>query len=124
MQSRVDPVPVFLELPLDVLEADVDLSKVKKISTRAVSRPVDPDDARKMIEMIKASEKPIIMAGSGAYYSDAGTDLAEFVVKTGIPVFTGNMARGIIPDTHPLCFGSSLIVTPGCAGMAITAPTS
>jgi acetolactate synthase-1/2/3 large subunit len=114
------PGPVFLELPIDVLEADVDPNRVKRIRTQAASRPVDPDDARKMIEMFKTSKKPIIMAGSGAYYSNAGSELTEFVEKTGIPAFTANMSRGIIPDTHPLCFESSVIVRPGCAGMAIT----
>ncbi len=118
--SEGRPGPVFLELPVDVLEADVDPNRVKRIRTRAASRPVDPDDAHKMIEMIKSSEKPVIMAGSGAYYSDAGIDLTRFVEKTGIPAFTANMARGIIPDTHPLCFESSVIIRPGCAGMATT----
>jgi acetolactate synthase-1/2/3 large subunit len=114
------PGPVFLELPIDVLEATVENGKVKKIHTDVASRPVDPDDARKMIEMIKACTKPVIMAGSGAFYSKAGKELVRFVEKTGIPAFTAKMARGIIPDTHPLCFESSVPVRPGCSGLAMT----
>ncbi|MDD9301768.1 MAG: thiamine pyrophosphate-binding protein [Desulfobacter sp.] len=114
------PGPVFLELPIDVLDGDVDLDKVNKVSTKTLSRPVDKNDARKMVEMIQAAQQPVILAGSGAYYSGAGDELVEFVEQTGIPAFTLKMGRGLIPDTHPLCFGSSIPTLPGCAGMATT----
>jgi acetolactate synthase-1/2/3 large subunit len=73
-----------------------------------------------MVEMIESSKRPIIIAGSGAYYSKAGKELISFVEQTGIPAFTLKMGRGIIPDTHPLCFGSSIPTIPGCAATAIT----
>ncbi len=114
------PGPVFLELPIDVLDADIEMEKVNKISTRVASRPVDKNDAAQMIQMIKAAKKPIILAGSGAYYSGAGKELIDFVEQTGIPAFTIKMGRGLIPDSHPLCFGSSVPTLPGCAGMATT----
>jgi acetolactate synthase-1/2/3 large subunit len=114
------PGPVFLELPIDVLDADIELEKVNKISTRVASRPVDKHDAAQMIQMIKAAKQPVILAGSGAYYSGAGRELTAFIEQTGIPAFTLKMGRGLIPDTHPLCFGSSVPTLPGCAGMATT----
>ncbi len=118
--SQGRPGPVFLELPIDVLEGEVNAANVRKIGTLCESRPVDREDALRIMEMIEIAEKPIIMAGSGAYYSRAGGELTEFVEKVGIPAFTLKMGRGVIPDTHPLCFGSSIPTIPGCAGMAIT----
>lgn len=109
------PGPVFLEIPINVLDAEVDLGKVQQVSTKVTSRPFDPADADKLLELVEASEKPVILAGSGAYYSDAGEEVTRFVEQTGIPAFTLKMGRGIIPDTHPLCFGSSLPIVPGCA---------
>ena len=114
------PGPVFLELPIDVLDGDVDLAKVNRVCTKISSRPVDKNDARRMMEMIKDAKQPVILAGSGTHYSDAGPELRSFVEKTGIPVLTIKMGRGIIPDTHPLCFGASVPTLPGCAGMATT----
>jgi len=55
---------------------------------------------------IKA-EKPIFIAGSGAYYSGAEKEFTKFIEKTGAPGFTSAMGRGVIPDTHPLCFEAS-----------------
>jgi acetolactate synthase-1/2/3 large subunit len=109
------PGPVFLEIPIDVLDAEVDPQNVQQISTKVKSRPFDPSDAKLLLEMIEASSQPIIMAGSGAYYSGAGSELTRLTELTGIPTFTIKMGRGIIPDTHPLCFGSSLPIVPGCA---------
>jgi acetolactate synthase-1/2/3 large subunit len=115
------PGPVFLELPIDVLNADVHSDLVNNFQTTVKSRPVDPIDIRAMMEMINNAEKPVIMAGSGAYFSDAGKELANFAEKTGIPVFTAKFARGVVPDTHPMCFESSVVFRPGCSGMATTA---
>ena len=109
------PGPVFLELPVDVLFGDVDVSKVNPIHTHLQSRPVDASDAVKMMELVKASRQPIVLAGGGAYCSRAGAELARFVELTGIPAFTLKMGRGIISDDHPLCFGSAAPLAPGCA---------
>jgi len=118
--SQGRPGPVFLELPIDVLDGEVEMNKVNKICTKIPSRPVDKHDALRMMEMIREARQPVILAGSGTHYSDAGPELLDFVEKTGIPAFTIKMGRGIIPDTHPLCFGSSVPTLPGCAGMATT----
>ncbi len=118
--SQGRPGPVFLELPIDVLDAEVDPDKVNTISTKIPSRPVDKNDARRMMDMIREAKQPVILAGSGVHYSDAGPELCSFVEKAGIPVFTIKMGRGVIPDTHPLCFGASVPTLPGCAGKAAT----
>ena len=109
------PGPVYLELPVDVLNASIDETQVKKTNTIVESRPADSINAVKIIEMIQSSKNPIVIAGSGAWYSDAGKELVEFTEKTGIPAFTSALGRGTIPDTHPLCFESSLAIRPGAA---------
>ena len=65
--------------------------------------------------MLQAAQSPVIIAGSGVWYADAGEALRGFVERSGIPVFTGNFGRGTISDTHPLCFQSSLAIRPGAA---------
>jgi acetolactate synthase-1/2/3 large subunit len=113
------PGPVYLELPVDVLNTAVNVQDVRMPHTVTESRVVDPVKAKAMIEMLGNSRKPIVIAGSGAYYSDAGEEFAEFIEKTGAPGFTATMGRGIISDTHPLCFESSLIIRPGSSSYAM-----
>lgn len=112
------PGPVYLELPVDVLNTTVAPETVKKPVTVLDSRPVDLAGAEKIVDMISAAEKPVIIAGSGAWYADAGAELMRFVEETGIPVMTSAQGRGTIPDTHPFCFESSLAIRPGAAFVA------
>lgn len=112
------PGPVYLELPVDVLNAFTDADRVRRTATMVESRPVDRESAARLLEMIQDARQPIVIAGSGAWYSDACEDLVAFVEKTGIPAFTGGLGRGTIPDTHPLCFESSLAIRPGAAMFA------
>src|SRR5690606_12895611 len=43
--------------------------------------------------------------GGGAYKAGAAKELAALVELTGIPVVTTLMARGMVPDSHPLNMG-------------------
>ena len=113
------PGPVYLELPCDVLNATVDPAKVRKIQTTVLSKPVDREGVRKAAELLAAANNPVIIAGSGVWYADAGAELTAFAEKTGIPVFTSGAGRGTVPDTHSLCFGSSLAIRPGAAMMTL-----
>jgi acetolactate synthase-1/2/3 large subunit len=116
------PGPVYLELPVDVLNAKVDPAGVKQPRSQVKSRPADAGEAEALLEMILKAEKPIAIAGSGAWYSDAGAELTAFAERTGVPVFTSAMGRGTIPDTHPLCFEGSIPIRPGAAfAAAVTA---
>ncbi len=113
------PGPVYLEIPVDVQNSLVKREDVKEVMTVPEPRCVDIHRAEKMVEMIQESKKPVILAGSGAYFSGAGKELTEFVEKTGVPVLTSSQGRGLVPDSHPLCFEGSLIVRPGCASCAL-----
>jgi len=109
------PGPVYLELPVDVLNAQTDPTAVKWTHSVVQSHPVDLDQCRKIIELLQQCSQPIVIAGSGTWYSGAGRELVAFVEKTGIPAFTSTLGRGTIPDIHPLCFESSLAIRPGAA---------
>ena len=110
------PGPVYLELPVDVLNAVIDKGKkVRLPNTVPTGRPVDLAAADELMELLKRVEKPVVIAGNGAWYSDAGPELKAFMEKAGLPVFTAGMARGLVPDPHPLCFEGSLGIRPGAA---------
>jgi acetolactate synthase-1/2/3 large subunit len=107
------PGPVYLEFPIDVLNAPVDKEKVRRTQTCVVSHPSDPDKAKELMDMIQAAQKPLVIAGTGAWQSHAETELKTFIEATGIPLFTSLSGRGILSDTHPLCFEGALAIRPG-----------
>jgi acetolactate synthase-1/2/3 large subunit len=106
------PGPVYLELPVDVLTAPPSRDVAIPI-TRVESRVVDRSKARQLVDLLNRAKKPVLVAGSGAWYADAGEELRRFIAATGVPIFTAANGRGIVPDTDPLCFGGVLAIRPG-----------
>ncbi|NNL42246.1 MAG: thiamine pyrophosphate-binding protein [Desulfobacterales bacterium] len=111
------PGPVYLEFPVDVLNTPVNQEEVRYTRTEVMSNPADPDKAMAMIEMMQKAEKPVVIAGTGAWQSNADDELKAFIEITGMPLFTSLSGRGILSDNHPLCFEGALAIRPG-AGFA------
>ena len=107
------PGPVYLELPVDILNGTVEATQAVHRKTEVHSHPADLDQAADLVEMIRRAQRPVLIAGSGVWYSGAEAALTEFVERTGVPVFTAALGRGTVPDRHPLCFESSLAIRPG-----------
>lgn len=107
------PGPVYMEVPREKMEAtDYDLDKVnfQKTWVCPTKPAADPKAVQEAAQMIKDAKAPIIIAGSGAFFSGAGDELTELVNRCDIPIFTRNAGRGIVPDTNPhaICIGSSI----------------
>jgi acetolactate synthase-1/2/3 large subunit len=100
--------PVLLDIPLDVLGAQVDEESVQ-IPERVLLDSPAPPQARAIdqaIQLLKSAQRPVIMAGVGAYFADAGEELRAFAESAGIPVFTDFQAHGLLASNHPLCGGT------------------
>jgi acetolactate synthase-1/2/3 large subunit len=100
------PGPVFLDLPGDVLGEVVEESSVPmpahwKPAPRAHG---DPATIAEAIALLSRAERPLIITGSGVWWSDAGAALQTFVETAGIPFYTTPLARGSIAEDHELAF--------------------
>jgi len=109
------PGPVYLEIPVDVLNATVERDSVKKLGTLVTSRTIDPGKAAEMLSMMASAKNPVVIAGTGVWQSQAEEELVKFIENTGTPVFTSLSGRGTIADNHPLCFEGALAIRPGGA---------
>jgi 3D-(3,5/4)-trihydroxycyclohexane-1,2-dione acylhydrolase (decyclizing) len=67
-----------------------------------------PDAAvlRTAADLIRASRRPVIVAGGGVLYSDASTALREFAAATGIPVGETQAGKGAMAWDDPLALGA------------------
>jgi acetolactate synthase I/II/III large subunit len=101
------PGPVFLEIPVDITWESVGNKKVRYPSAYCCqSRPCAGDsEISAAAELLAAAERPLILAGSGVFWSDASAELLTFAEKRGIPVYTRNMGRGCFPENHELAGG-------------------
>jgi acetolactate synthase-1/2/3 large subunit len=65
-----------------------------------------PADIGAAAAALAAAERPLIVAGSGAFWSCAGEAIGRFAEIAQIPVITASAARGVVPDSHPWSLGS------------------
>lgn len=99
------PGPVLIDLPIDVqlteIEFDPDLYEPLPVHKPAATRK----QIERALEMLNASERPLLVAGGGIINADAPELLVEFAELTGIPVVPTLMGWGIIADDHELNAG-------------------
>src|SRR3954466_11674928 len=65
----------------------------------------DRDRLQEAAALIRASRRPLIVAGGGVLYSEATDALRRFVDATGGPVGETQAGKGSLPDPHPLSVG-------------------
>ncbi|WP_312889239.1 acetolactate synthase large subunit [Nocardiopsis aegyptia] len=70
-------------------------------STAKVSR----SQIRRAADEIARADRPVLYVGGGAVRAGAAAELRELADLVGAPVVTTLMARGILPDSHPLNLG-------------------
>ena len=107
LTSPADTGTVTLAMPQDVQTEAYDYPVEffeKRIWHVGRQRP-DADSLTKAAEMIRASQRPLIVAGGGLIYSGATETLREFVDHTGIPVGESMAGKGSLRYDHPLCLG-------------------
>ncbi len=74
--------------------------------TWLVRRPApDAAELRRALEAIRAAGNPVIVAGGGVLYSDAGAALAAFATAHGVPVVETQAGKGALPWDHPMAHG-------------------
>lgn len=99
------PGPVLIDLPIDVqlteIEFDPELYEPLPVHKPAATRK----QIVRAVEMLNASERPLLVAGGGIVNADAAELLVEFAELTGVPVVPTLMGWGVIADDHALNAG-------------------
>ncbi|HSO48956.1 MAG TPA: thiamine pyrophosphate-binding protein [Acidimicrobiia bacterium] len=105
------PGPVHIQFAgnegqIDAEEAEMDVYCEETFARVPPFRPVAPDDVLvRALDLLKAAERPVIVAGGGVRASGAGPDLVRLAERLGIPVATSLNGKDTIPGHHPLAVG-------------------
>jgi oxalyl-CoA decarboxylase len=100
------PGGVYLDLPAKLfaqtMEAQAGRNSLIKVVDPAPRQIPAPDAVQRALDLLKTARRPLILLGKGASYARADADIRALVEKTGIPYLPMSMAKGLLPDTHPL----------------------
>lgn len=101
------PGPVLVDISKDALQGMMEFEWTGEVDLPGYRPTVRPHSRQvhQAAKMIAEAVRPVLVIGGGVSKADAGKELAELVDKTGIPVVTTLMARGMFPDSHPLSMG-------------------
>ena len=101
--------PVHLTVPVDVQTQRVEEAEVRFYDAAAyrpqaprVAAPAQIDDA---IRLLRAAERPLVIASTPAAYGAWTPELQRFIEITRLPLMTEEAARGLVSDEHPYCLG-------------------
>src|SRR5215213_6675128 len=101
------PGPVLIDLPLDVTKVpvEVDFDPARGGPLHFEAPEPRPDAIRRAVEMILEAERPVLMPGGGVIIAEASKELVELAEYLQVPVSPTYMAKGAIPEDHPLYMG-------------------
>jgi len=102
------PGPVLVDITKDAQQAFLDWewdpSPVKLRGYRP-KLEVPRSQLTKAVELIKASRKPVILAGQGILHSGAMKEVRTFAERINAPVAMTLLGLGAFPASHPLNIG-------------------
>jgi len=102
------PGPVLVDVPKDVQLAQFEFAYPKQVDLPGY-KPTKHGHPKQVItaaEAILAAERPVFYVGGGAISSGVDpADLIRVAEAAQMPVVTTLMAKGAVPDSHPLCIG-------------------
>ena len=101
--------PVHLTIPIDIQEREVATGEVSVPQSHeyrpdAMTAPTD-EQIGQAVALLNSAERPLIIAGSAASYSDSGDTLQRLIETTHIPLMTESSARGLVSDEHQYSVG-------------------
>ena len=99
------PRPVHLSLPWDVVPLPVGAGwAMRRPPSR--SQP-DPAAITEAADLLGRARKPMVLLGGGAL--GAGESARAIAERIGAVVLTSNAGKGIVPESHPLSLGCSIL---------------
>jgi oxalyl-CoA decarboxylase len=105
------PGGVYLDLPAklfaQVMDAEAGAKSLVEVVDPAPAQLPAASAVKRALDVLKSAARPLIILGKGAAYAQADDDIRALVEKTGIPFLPMSMAKGLLPDTHPLSAGAA-----------------
>ena len=100
------PGPVFLDIPADMQNAQIDEKKILKLKYNPLKINYQiKDDINQIVKKLRHSKKPVIHLGHGVRLSNSKNLVKKFFDKYQIPFLVTWNADDIVSSNHKMYFG-------------------
>lgn len=116
------PGPVLIDIPKDVQNAKIEFVYPEEEIVLPGYHPAgatDQDSLEAALDLIEASERPVILAGHGIAMSGATQEVLKYVETTQTPFSLTLLGKGAMPESHPMSLGMMGMHGTGQANHAI-----
>jgi acetolactate synthase-1/2/3 large subunit len=97
--------PTHLTIPVDVFAGSSDAPLSMPAPSNPPAMAPSAAEVDRALALLRAAERPVVIAGSGIWWADAGAELERFLAATNLPYYSVTMARGILRDDFPTSMG-------------------
>jgi acetolactate synthase-1/2/3 large subunit len=109
------PGAVLLNVPMDIFSRPVPGNLTYPLPAGAGRPALEPETAIRIADLLSAAERPLLYIGGGLRTPAARKALLSLAEHLDIPIAHSLMAKGTVPDSHPLVLGM-----PGFWGLEFT----
>ncbi len=99
------PGPVLVDIPMDLLSADLDVNAFNKVPPEIARPALDPAVAERIVAALADAKNPILYAGGGVQLARGTAEFRELAEALELPVAHTLMGKGSLPEDHPLLLG-------------------
>jgi acetolactate synthase-1/2/3 large subunit len=111
--------PVWVDIPLDIQSKIIDVSQIKKFKKKKIRKRNRDIKEKKILSLINASKKPLVIVGNGVHLAKAKIDFTKFIHKFKIPIISSWNATDLINYNSDLYVGSMGIFGDRAANMSV-----
>nr|WP_314418456.1 oxalyl-CoA decarboxylase [uncultured Erwinia sp.] len=117
------PGGVYLDLPAALLPAvmpyESGLASLITVTDPAPAQFPSEHAVKQAIDLLRTAKRPIVVIGKGAAYARVEHDLKTFIEDASLPFLPMSMAKGLLPDLHPLSAATARSLVLGKADVVL-----
>ena len=96
--------PTFVDFPMDVVFSEAAPPSDPGVRPMPPAPEADGGQLERAIALLKAAERPVVMAGTNLYWGRGEDELRLLAEELQVPVFLNGMGRGCLPADHTQAF--------------------
>ncbi|MGH7762034.1 MAG: thiamine pyrophosphate-binding protein [Candidatus Dormibacteraceae bacterium] len=101
------PGAVLLDVPMDMWSRPQNLALAERypLPREFFGPALPPHTADEIVGKLAKAKRPMLFVGGGVRHPDVRDDVLRLAERLGIPIAHSLMAKGALPDSHPLLMG-------------------